>query len=293
VTRSAPPATWRNRIVGSGVEPPDQLVANAANWRLHPETQQQALASVLDRVGWVGQVLVNRNSGRIVDGHLRVALAIERREPSVPVVYVELDAEEERLVLVSLDPIGAMAETDGDQLRALLEDIDFDSLALEAQVRSFLGHERPATLADPDEVPEPPAEPTMQAGELWRLGRHRLLVGDCTRPEDVARLLEGDQPRLLVTDPPYGVSLDPTWRDGVYNGLGPAERPYMRIEASVAGGEPTEAPAGRRGRSRGHRNTTLSGDTVADWSAAYALVPRWRWPTCGTPGSTDPRWAMA
>jgi DNA modification methylase len=107
-------------------------------------------------------------------------------------------------------------------------------------------------FTDPDAVPDVPAEPYVKPGELWRLGDHRLFVGDATNAQDVARLLDGAEPRLLATDPPYGVSLDPTWRDKLYNGLGPAEQPYMRIE--------------------GHQNTTLSGDTRVDWSEAYALV---------------------
>ena len=102
--------------------------------------------------------------------------------------------------------------------------------------------------AVPDE-----AEVYVQPGELWLLGDHRLLCGDATDPAAVARLLDGAEPTLLATDPPYGVSLDPTWRDGVYNALGPAEQPYMRTT--------------------GHRNTTLSGDTRVDWSDAFALVP--------------------
>ncbi len=68
------PAPWRSRIVGSGEETPDQLLANPANWRLHPKAQQAALASILVQVGWVLQVLVNRRTGHVVDGHLRVAL---------------------------------------------------------------------------------------------------------------------------------------------------------------------------------------------------------------------------
>ena len=69
-------APWKNRIVGSGEEAPDQLLANPANWRVHPKVQQQALAGILGQVGWVQQVLVNRRTGHVVDGHLRVALAI-------------------------------------------------------------------------------------------------------------------------------------------------------------------------------------------------------------------------
>ena len=80
----APTAAWRNRIVGTGDEAPDQLLANPANWRIHPKAQQAALVGALDTVGWVQQVLVNRRSGFVVDGHARVARALRRGEPTVP-----------------------------------------------------------------------------------------------------------------------------------------------------------------------------------------------------------------
>ena len=119
--------------------------------------------------------------------------------------------------------------------------------------------------------------PRTKSGDLWVLGDHRLLCGDATKADDVARLLDGAAPRLLTTDPPYGVSLDGSWRDGVYNALGPAEKTYMRVSgqpaADDAADDATGAPGARRGRSRGHRNTTLSGDTRVDWSEAFALVP--------------------
>lgn len=85
-----PKAGWANRIVGAGEEPPDQLLANPRNWRVHPKGQQDALAGALDEVGWVTGVIVNRRSGCVVDGHLRVSLAISRGEVSVPVQYVDL-----------------------------------------------------------------------------------------------------------------------------------------------------------------------------------------------------------
>ena len=122
-------------------------------------------------------------------------------------------------------------------------------------------------LADPDDVPEVPDEPYVKAGELWLLGEHRLLCGDATNPDDVAKLLGGAEPTLLATDPPYGVSLDPTWRDRVYNELGPAEKPYMTVRRKLGAG------GGAGGRAAEHTNTTLSGDTRADWSEAFALVP--------------------
>jgi len=122
-------------------------------------------------------------------------------------------------------------------------------------------------------VPDLPAEAEVyvQPGQLWILGNHRILCGDATSDADVARLLEGATPTLLATDPPYGVRLDQTWRDAAgYNALGRAEAPYMRIGEEKGA---TPATRGAHGRGPGHRNTTLSGDTRADWSAAFALVP--------------------
>jgi hypothetical protein len=248
---AAPATPWRSRIVGTGEEAPDQLLANPRNWRLHPRNQQAALAGSLDALGWVQQVMVNRQTGFVVDGHARVALAISRNEPSVPVLYVDLSPDEEALVLVTLDPISAMATADEAKLNELLAEVTVDDAGL-LRLLGDLGARKPG-ITDPDEVPEPSDDPYVKPGDLWVLGDHRVLCGDATNPDDVARLLGGAEPRLLATDPPYGVSLDPTWRDHLYNALGPAEKPYMRIE--------------------GHQNTTLSGDTRVDWSDAYALVP--------------------
>ena len=271
--KTGTPVTWRNRIVGSGEEQPDQLLANPANWRIHPREQQQALAGSLDVVGWVAQVMVNRRTGYVVDGHARVALAISRNEPTVPVLYVDLSPEEEALVLASLDPISAMAATDDAQLQALLAGIETDNEGLRALLADLAGNDPKDGLTDPDEVPETPEEPYVKPGELYVLGDHRLLCGDSTSAEDVARLLGGAAPRLLVTDPPYGIELNMEWRDGVYNARGSAEPSYMRVTTTSAEIDATRADGGAHGRTKGHRNTTLSGDTRADWSEAYALVP--------------------
>lgn len=239
---------WRNRIIASGVEAPSELVANPANWRTHPRHQRDALAGSLDSVGWVQQVLVNRRSGFVVDGHARVALAVVRKEPTVPVLYVDLDPAEERVVLATLDPIGALAGRDDDRLAALLADVAVDDAGLQALL-DRLGADLPrAALGDPDAVPEVPPDGDVYVapGELWSLGRHRLLVGDALDADNVARLLAGAAPRLLVTDPAYGIELDLAWRDP-HNGGGP--RPV------------------------GHRNTTIQGDSRADWPAAFGLVP--------------------
>jgi hypothetical protein len=80
----------RNRIVGEGMESPADLLANPQNWRRHPREQLAALEGMLEAVGWVQRVIVNRTTGRMVDGHARVELAIKRGEAAVPVLFVEL-----------------------------------------------------------------------------------------------------------------------------------------------------------------------------------------------------------
>lgn len=195
--------TWQNRIVGSGEEAPDQLVANPRNWRIHPKAQQEALAGALDQVGWVQQIIVNRRTGMLVDGHLRVELALSRGEPSVPVVYVDLSPEEEGIVLASIDPISAMAGRDDEKLRQLLAEVSFDSKALEDALTALAPMER-GGLTDPDDVPEVDgADVYVKPGDLWLLGDHRLLCGDSTRAEDVARLMDGEVADALFSSPPY------------------------------------------------------------------------------------------
>ena len=201
------PAPWRNRITGSGEEAPDQLLANPSNWRVHPAAQRNALRGSLETVGWVAQVMVNQRTGHVVDGHARVEEAISRGVPSVPVLYVDLSPDEEALVLATLDPIGAMADRDDEKLRSLLAEIAVDDAGLAALLGDLAGGDPKPGLTDPDDVPEPPAEPYVKPGELYQLGDHRLLCGDATRPADVARLMDGARADCVFTDPPYGVDI--------------------------------------------------------------------------------------
>jgi DNA modification methylase len=248
--------------------------------------QADALAAVLGDRGWLSDVVVNRTTGHILDGHLRVELALARGEPSVPVTYVEIAEGEEPLVLATFDPIGALATTDSAALDALLREVVSDDPAI-AQLLETVAQEAGlsfarAGLTDPDELPPEPAEADVyvRRGDLWILGDHRILCGDATDADAVARLLDGAQPRLLATDPPYGVQLDQTWRDDVYNTAGrlgakayPATKPYIIRDAADGQADGTHASAGAHRRTAGHRNITISGDVRADWSEAFALVP--------------------
>ena len=116
-------AGWRNRIIGAGKEVPANLLANPRNARIHPKTQQDALKGVLESVGVVQQVIVNQRTGFLVDGHLRVALALREGVPYLPVSYVDLSPEEEDLVLATFDPITALAGYDSDKLGDLLASV--------------------------------------------------------------------------------------------------------------------------------------------------------------------------
>lgn len=131
---------WQNRIVGEGVERADQLLANPRNFRLHPKNQQDAMTGVLNQVGWVQRVIVNRRTQHIIDGHLRVSLAISAGAQDVPVIYVDLTEEEEALVLATLDPISAMAGKDGDVLNELLKSIEIEDAAIQSLLDSLVDH---------------------------------------------------------------------------------------------------------------------------------------------------------
>lgn len=120
----APPSAFQNRIIGYGEESPDQLLANPRNARIHPLTQQEGLTAILERVGWVTPIIVNKRTGFVVDGHLRVAVSITREEPSIPVAYVDLDDDEEALILATLDPLAGFAATDRELLANLMADLE-------------------------------------------------------------------------------------------------------------------------------------------------------------------------
>ncbi len=139
---------WKNRITRHGEDSPETLMANPLNARRHPQAQRDALAGMLDEIGWVQDVIVNERTGLLVDGHLRVELAIERGEGTIPVVYVDLDEREERLVLAALDPLAALAETDDTALLALLESFEAEDDALRAMLDDL----------KPPAAPEAPAE---------------------------------------------------------------------------------------------------------------------------------------
>lgn len=118
-----PENRWRNRIVGFGYEGPEQLLANPFNMRIHTRYQQEAMEGLLDEVGWIQVVMVNVRTQHMVDGHMRVELALRHGELAVPVIYVDLDPEEEKLAIATLDPIAGLAVIDNAKLNEVLSEI--------------------------------------------------------------------------------------------------------------------------------------------------------------------------
>ena len=261
------------------------LVVPIASLTFHPRNPRQgnleAITESLRRFGQLRPVVVQQSSMWIVAGNHLVRAARALGWQHLAATVVELDDATASAYLLADNRTTDLGTYDEALLAAILEEqaaagnlagtaYGPDDIA-ELVARVLAEAER---QGDPDAVPDPPADADVyvRPGDLWHLGRHRLLCGDATNPADVARLLAGASPTLLCVDPPYGLSLDLAWRDRL--GAGPAgaegpDGPPRELGASA----PPRAPRARR---RGHRNTTIAGDTRIDWSAAFALVPSLR-----------------
>ena len=199
----------RDRIKELKRVPAGDLLPNPKNWRTHPAAQADALRGVLGEVGFADAVLAREteNGLMLIDGHLRAEVA---PDASVPVLVLDVTQDEADKILATHDPLAAMATTDAGKLADLLEGMRFDSDAATAMTESLAkveGIEQAAEVVE-DEVPEPPADPVTNPGDLITLGEHRVLCGDATASEDVGRLMDGAKAEMLFTDPPYGVNYE-------------------------------------------------------------------------------------
>jgi DNA modification methylase len=286
------------------VWPIARLVDYARNPRRNDQAVDRMCASIRE-FGFKIPVLA-RSSGEVVDGHLRLKAARKLGIAEVPVILCDewTDAQVKAFRLLVNRSV-AWASWDDELLAVELQDIramGFDLSLTGFDVSEIDDLLAPAPADEP--APPPPVTPVTRAGDLWLLGPHRVICGDCCDAEVVARLLEDRKPILMVTDPPYGVELDSEWRDraGLNSAPGvprtsasraraaadpkhPAERSYMRhpgeyraalntaksraLHAKVGTAEPSYL----RHRTEGHTEVSISGDTRADWSEAFALAP--------------------
>ena len=173
-------ADWRNRIVGHGVKPASQFLANPLNWRTHPKLQREAIVGILGDVGWVQEVIENVRTGNLIDGHERVWDALENGDASVPFIQVDLSTEEERLILVALDPLSAIAIADGQKLDELLQQVQTDDAAL-SEVLNDLSQSADAAM-----LKEPPSENS----DSREMGDTRKQIKPVLYAEDIATFEE-------------------------------------------------------------------------------------------------------
>ncbi|MGD9713462.1 MAG: site-specific DNA-methyltransferase [Thermomicrobiales bacterium] len=228
--------------------PLGKLIPNVRNARTHSEAQVDQIAASIREWGWTTPVLVTPD-GMIIAGHGRVRAAQKLRLRDAPVMVAngwtkaQIQAyalADNKLALNAGWDEAILASEIGE-----LEDAGFeiDLLGFGPDEIVALTASGSVGLTDPDVVPETPANPVTRPGDLWLLGRHRLLCGDSTKASDVEQLMGSVQPHLMVTDPPYGVDYNPGWR-------------------TTAGVKHNKERLGK-----------VANDNRADWREAWALFP--------------------
>lgn len=237
--------------------PIGRLIPYARNPRKNNQAVERMCGS-LREFGFKIPCLV-RSDGEIVDGHLRLKAAQQLGMTEIPIISCdEWTAAQVKAFRLLVNRSATWASWDEELLALELQEIqgfDFD-LELTGFDPPEIEELLAVSTAEEDTAAPPlPDVATSKPGDLWLLGEHRVLCGDSTSPAAVERLLAAREPLLMVTDPPYGIELDSEWRDRAgLNGCGAAEPSYLR-------------------RTEGHRNVSISSDTRADWSEAFALIP--------------------
>jgi DNA modification methylase len=228
--------------------PAAALIPYAKNARTHSDAQVAQIAASIREFGWTNPVLIDGENG-IIAGHGRLLAARKLGLSTVPVIELSgLSEAQKRAYIIADNKLALNAGWDNELLGLELGDLaslgfdlsltGFDDLEISAL--TSLGT---AGLTDPDDIPEPPEQPTTVPGDVWVLGKHRMICGDSTKAEDVERVLNGVTPHLLVSDPPYGVNYDPEWR----------------VTRGIAGS--------------GTASGKVINDDRADWREAWALFP--------------------
>jgi DNA modification methylase len=198
--------------------PLERLIPYARNPRRNDAAVDQMCAAI--REFGFRIPIVARADGTVVDGHLRLKAAHRLGLSEVPVALAdELSDAQIKAFRLLANRSAAWAAWDDDLLKLELEDLqgigfDLGLTGFDAgELRNLLDDGPSTGLTDEDIAPPLPAIPVTQPGDLILLGPHRLVCGDSTNPTDVRRLLGDLRPPLMVTDPPYGVSYDPAWRN--------------------------------------------------------------------------------
>jgi len=194
------------------------LVPYENNSRTHSQQQVYQIKHSMTEFGFTNPILVDEHNG-IIAGHGRLQAAQELGIVLVPTITLKGLTEAQRKAYVIADnQLALNAGWDLDTLKSellTLKDVDYD-LTLMGFDNDFLNgilQDVEEGKTDEDAVPDAPETPVTVLGDIWVLGNHRLMCGDSTSIDAVDRLMDGQLPNTMVTDPPYGVSLDQSWRD--------------------------------------------------------------------------------
>jgi DNA modification methylase len=192
--------------------PIEELVPYARNARTHSETQISQISASLKEFGWTNPVLIDSKNG-IIAGHARVLAAKRIGYAEVPCISLENLTEMQVKALVLADNKLALNAGWDEKLLSLelgdLRDSGFniDLIGFDRdELSELFAGEMTEGMTNEDEIPPTPEKATSQAGDLWMLGRHRLLCGDATNEEHVARLMAGQKADMVFTDPPYNIN---------------------------------------------------------------------------------------
>lgn len=189
-------------------------------WENNPRKNDKAVEGVarsIQKFGFGAPILARKSNMEVIAGHTRLKAAAKLGLHKVPVRILDLDADQAHMLALADNRLGENAEWDDELLTAVLadlkqkgEDLDLSGFELEELDRMLgdeLGADRSDDFAPIDKASELQKKWGTEPGQLWHIGKHRILCGDSTKPEDVARLFcDGPKAKAMWTDPPYGVS---------------------------------------------------------------------------------------
>lgn len=186
------------------------LIPYAMNSRTHSDEQVAQIAGSIRAFGFTNPVLVDEQNN-LIAGHGRLLAARKLNMDQVPAIVVTgLDERKRRALVISDNKIALNASWDMEALQVEVRDLGGEYGELmgfsEDELIEMLSSQGTEGLTDEDAVPEVPAVPVTVAGDVWLLGRHRLMCGDSTSIDAVERLMDGQKADMVFTDPPYGVS---------------------------------------------------------------------------------------
>ena len=177
------------------------------------DAEYEKLKRSIQEFGYVEPVIWNKRTGVVVGGHQRLKVMKDLGYTEVDCVVVDLDEAKEKALNIALNKISG--EWDNDLLASLLKDLDGSGYDITltgfdlAEAQELFGSGSMENVHEDDFDAESAldavTEPKTKTGDLWILGQHRLLCGDCTQNEDVSRVLEDKVADIMVTDPPYNV----------------------------------------------------------------------------------------